>query len=226
MAARKSKLKINHQGVAINADIRTQKLDEKDLIDAPDIIQRDTKSGKLVTRQIYDKATDEPLEDGYGYRYVNEAGEEIPKEDITYFQIVDDEEQEFSLYEPTLGAGRTVTPFTWIPVDTIDEYLIDRTYEIWGEEDMDIVQLYSLAELIRDYGEAPVIDVIFQKSKYKNWGIITPQFFDDSFTMILRITRQKIDPDHHMPRMTEEDLKAATEDDEETPKLEQESPFN
>lgn len=225
MAARKSKLKISHQGVAINADIRTQKLNEKDLVDTPDIIQRDANTGKLVTRQIYNKATGEPLEEGYGYRYVNEDGEEVPKEDINYYQIVDDEEKEFTLYEPTLGGSRTVTPFTWIPIDTIDEYLIERTYEIWGEEDMDILQLHSLAELIRDYGEAPVIDVIFQKSKYKSWGIITPQFFDETFTMILRITRQKIDPEHHMPMLTEDDLATSEAEGEESPRLEQESPF-
>lgn len=224
MAARKNNLKINHQGLAINADIRTRKLNEQDIIDAPKIIRRD-KTGARVTREIYDKATGEPLEEGYGYRFVNTDGEEVPREDIQHYQIIDGREKAFSLYDPTIGGGRTLTPFTWIPIDTIDEYLIDRTYEIWGEDATDIAQLHDLAELIRDYGEAPVIEVILKKSLYKSWGIITPQFFGDTFTMILRITREKIDPDHHMPRLTEEDLEAPAAA-EETPKLQQESPFH
>lgn len=225
MPARKSTLKINKQGVAVNADIRTSKLDSNSVTSTPDIIERDAKSGELVTRQTYNKATGEPLEEGYGYRYVNESGEEVPKEDVKHYQIVDGEEQEFSFYEPTLGGSRTVTPHTWIPVDKIDEYLIDRTYEIWGEEDIDEAQLYELAELIREYGEAPVIEVVFQKSKYKNWGIITPQFFDDSFSMICRITREKIEPEHRMAKLTTEELEEKTDEEEEAPKLEQDSPF-
>lgn len=224
MPHRKSRLKINKQGVAVNADIRTAKLDPDDVVATPDIIQRDAETGLLVTTQTYDKASGDPLEEGYGYRYVNEEGEEVPRENITHYQIKDDEEQAFTLYEPTLGGGRTITPFTWIPVDTIDRYLIERTYEIWGEEDDDVVQLYELAELIRDYGEAPVIEVVFQKAKYNTWGIITPQFFEDTFALILRLTKQKITPEHEMPMLAEADL-AAKRAEEDAPKLEQDSPF-
>ena len=222
MAHRKSRLKINKQGVAVNADIRTAKLDPASVVDSPDIIQRDAETGTLVTNQVYDKATGDPLEEGYGYRYINEEGEEVPREHLEYYQVRDGQEEAFTLHEPTLGAERTVSPFTWIPVGTIDRYLIERTYEIWGEEQEDIVQLHELAELIREYDEAPVIEVVLQKSKYKSWGIITPQFFEDTFALILRITKEKITPEHEMPQLTEEDL---PEDEEAAPTLEQESPF-
>ena len=222
MAYRKSRLKINKQGVAVNADVRTAKLDPEEVVSRPEIVERDAETGTLVTNQVYNKTTDEPLEEGYGYRYINEKGDEVPREDIEFYQVKDGTEERFTLYEPTLGGERTVSPFTWIPVETIDQYLIERTYELWGEEDEDIVQLRALAELITEYDEAPVIEVVLQQSKYKSWGIITPQFFDDTFAIIIRITKQRITPQHEMPILSEADLPAEEED---APKLEQESPF-
>lgn len=227
MAYRKSTLKLTKQGVAINADIRTAKLSAEDVVDTPDVIRRDAESGELVVNQLYDKATDEPLEEGYGYRYVTESGDEVPKENIEYYHVDDGEEKRFTLYDPTFGGERTVSPFTWIPVATVDQYLVDRTYELWGEEDEDVAQLLELAELIRDYEEVPVVEVVFQPSRYKHWGMITPQFFEDEFALIMRITREKIVPEHRMTKVTKEELeeRAAKETDE-SPKLEQESPFS
>ena len=221
MAHRKSQLKLKKQGVAVNADIRTAKLDPEDVTEQPEVIQRDRETGTLITSQVYDKATDEPLEEGYGYRYLNEEGDEVPSENIEYYQIKDGEESKFTLNEPTLGSGRTVSPITWIPVETADQYLVERTYEMWGEESEDVAQLFELATLIRDYDEAPVIEVVLQRSKYKSWGIITPQFFEDAFAMIIRLTKQKIVPAHEMPQLRPEDIP----EDEDTPTLEQESPF-
>lgn len=226
MAHRKTRLKLNHQDLAINADVRTAKLSPENLVDHPDIIRRDERSGSLVVRQIYDKHSGDPLEEGYGYRWVNEDGEEVPKEDIQLFAVEDEEEQPFSKHEPTLGGERTLSAETWIPVAMIDEYLIEKIYELWGEEEEDISQLYELAEHIRDFDEAPVVPFVMQPSMYKSWAIITPFFFEDSFSLILRVTDQKIEPEHQMPLLTEEDLaEIEAKQDEEAPTLEQDSPF-
>lgn len=227
MPHRKTKLKLKHQDLVVNADIRTKKLSPEALEDHPDVVRRDEKTGSLVVRQTYDKATDDPLEDGYGYRWVNEEGDEVPSEDIQEYVVKDGEEQPFSKHEPTLGGGRTVEAIDWIPVAQIDEYLIDRTYELWGEDDADVVQLLELAEHIRDFDQAPVIPVVLQPSRYKDWGIITPVFFEDEFALIIRVTSQKIEPDQRMPMLTEEEYKQAKEEAEreDAPTLEQESPF-
>jgi hypothetical protein len=91
MPARKSRLKLDHQGLAINTDIRTAKLSPEALAEQPEVIRKDQKSGSPVVCQIYDKATGEPLEDGYGwepledgygYRWIDEDGEEVPSEDL------------------------------------------------------------------------------------------------------------------------------------------------
>lgn len=225
MAHRKSRLKLKHQDLAINADIRTAKLSPEDLVDHPETVRRDEQTGNLVVRQLYDKDSGETLEEGYGYRWVNEEGDEVPKEDLQLYAVEDDEEQPFSKHEPTLGSERTVSAETWIPVASIDEYLIDKVYELWGEDDEDVAQLYDLAEHIRDFDEAPVIPFVLQPSVYKSWGIITPFFFEDSFSLIVRVTDQKIESEHEMPVLDPEEITEAKETEEGAPTLEQESPF-
>lgn len=222
--ARKSTLKLEHQGLAINADIRTAKLSADAVEERPEVITRDRKTDNLVINQLYDKATGEPLEEGYGYRYVDEEGNEVPTDDLEYYVVEDDRERRVKKLEPTFGRGRTVTPITWIPIDQINHYLIDRTYEIWGEEDIDVAQLHRLAQHITEFESAPVVPVVLQSSFFKDWGIITPEFYDDEFSMIMRITTEKIEPEHRMPRLTEDDI-AARQAAEAAETIEQETPF-
>lgn len=225
MAHRKSRLKLKHQDLAVNADVRTAKLDAESLEDRPEVVRRDEQTGSLVVRQTYDKATGEPLEEGYGYRWVNEEGEEVPDEDVELYAVEGDEEKPFSRQEPTLGSERTVTADTWIPVATVDKYLTERVYELWGEDDADVAQLHELAEHIRDFDEAPVIPFVLQPAMYRKWGIITPFFFEETFALVVRVTEQKIEPEHEMPVLSADEVETPEAGAEEPPPLEQESPF-
>lgn len=227
MPARKSRLKLEHQGLAINADIRTAKLSPEALTEQPEVLRKDQKSGSPVVRQLYDKATGEPLEEGYGYRWINDDGEEVPSEDLALYVVEDDEERPFSMHEPTIGGSRTVTADTWIPVATIDEYLVENIYEVWGEENVDVLQLINLAEHIREFDEAPVIPFVMRESIYKQWAIVTPYFYEESFALIARVTDHKIAAEHMMPVLTEDEVAEAEEKAkaEQAPKLEQQSPF-
>lgn len=225
MAHRKSRLKLKHQDLSVNVDIRTKKLDPEALEQEPDIIRRDRQSGKLVVRQLYDRESGDPLEEGYGYRWITEEGTEVASEDIALFVIEDDEERAFSKHEPTIGSERTLTAESWIPVATIDEYLVERVYECWGEDEMDVAQLYELATHIRDFDEAPVVPFVMQPSFYKKWGILTPVFYEDSFALLIRVTSRKIDPENRMEQLDPEDVEIPADIDEDAQPLEQESPF-
>lgn len=227
MPHRKSRLKLQHQNLAVNADVRAAKLDPEAIGDRPDIVRRDQRTGGLVVRQLYDKATGDALEEGYGYRWVNEDGEEVPAEDVQLYAVEDDEEQPFSKHEPTVGSDRVLTADTWIPVAQVGEYLVESIYELYGEDDVDVAQLYELAEHIREFDEAPVVPFVLQASMYRQWGVITPFFFEDAFSLIVRVTTQKIEPDHRMPVLSADELEAAREraEAESAPTLEQESPF-
>lgn len=225
MAHRKTRLKLAHQDLRVNSDIRTKKLDPETLEERPEIVRRDRRSGDLVIRQLYDKDTGKPLEDGYGYRWITESGTEVSSDDIGLFVVEDGEERAFSRHEPTVGSERTLTAETWIPVATIDAFLIDRVYEVWGEDDVDEAQLYELATHIRDFDEAPVVPFVLQPSLYKNWGIITPQFYENSFALLIRVTSDRIEPEHRMPERSTEEMAIPEDDTEEAQPLEQESPF-
>lgn len=201
MSHRKSQLKLSHQDLAVNADVRTKKLQPETIEAKPEIVRRDASSGSLVVRRPYDRATGEPLEEGYGHRWVDEDGEEIPGGDIEEYVLRGDEEKQVARHEPTLGEGRSLQAIRWIPVAEVDEYHVEATHEIWGEDDVDVAQLYALAEHIRDFDQAPVVPVVFQPAYHRNWGIITPAFFDGTFSLILRVTNQKIEPEQRMPTL-------------------------
>lgn len=227
MPHRRSRLKLQHQDLAVNADVRAAKLDPDDIGDRPDIVRRDQRSGAIVVRQVYDKSSGAPLDAGYGYRWVTEDGDEVPEADVQLYTVRDDAEQPFSKHDPTVGSDRVLTADTWIPVAQVDEYLVESIYELYGEDDVDVAQLFALAEHIRDFDEAPVVPFVLQASLYRQWGIITPFFFDEEFSVIVRVTTKKIEPDHRMPRLTDTELEAARKraEAEASPTLDQESPF-
>ncbi|PSP50154.1 hypothetical protein BRC75_01705, partial [Halobacteriales archaeon QH_7_69_31] len=60
---------------------------------------------------------------------------------------------------------------------------------------------------------------------YQDWGIITPAFFEESFSIILRVTSRKIEPEERMPKLDAEDVRERI-DEEEGEGLEQETPFD
>ncbi len=226
MAYRKSRLRLRHQDLAINADVRTAKLTPEPVADEPEVVRRDERTGSAVTRELYDKRTGSRLEEGYGYRWVNEAGEEVPSEAVRLYVVEDGEERPFSMHEPTVGDERTLSAETWIPAAAVDEYLVETSYEVWGEERADVAQLYELAVHIRDFDQVPVVPFLLQPSIYLRWGIITPFFFDDSFSLIVRVTDRKIRSERRMPILTPEYFAArGAPEGGGAPHLEQESPF-
>lgn len=195
---RTNTLKLTHAALAINADVRTEKLTPEDVDSGPETVVRDDRTGQRAERVQYDKATGDPLPEGHGYRWVNEDDEIIDDEHVQYYERRDGEERPVSRFEPTLGRGRTLTPERWIPVGRLGEFLVTRTYEMWGEDDADVEQLYELAEYVRRNGEAPVVPVVLRETLTKDWGIVTPQFYDEAFSLIVRVTRARVEPNHHM----------------------------
>lgn len=226
MAYRRSRLKLRHQGLAINADVRAAKLSPEPVADEPEVVRRDARTGSVVTREVYDKQSGDRLEAGYGFRWVNEAGEEVPNDDVELYVVEDGEERPFSMHEPTVGDERTLSAETWIPVAAVDEYLVETTYELWGESRADVAQLYELAVHIRDLDEVPVVPFLVQPSVYRKWGIITPFFFDGSFALIVRVTDRKIRTERRMPVLTPEYYaERGHRSGGEAPPLPQEPPF-
>lgn len=222
MAARKTRLRIDREDLKINALVRTKKIPERDIDDDPEIVRIDAETGQEVNKVVYDKASGEQLEEGYGYRYVNEDGQEVPKGDIEYYQILDEDHREkVEKFEATLGSERTVEPDKWINESEVDEFLVSKVYEMWGEEDEDTEQLYELMNYADETGKVPVIPVVFRKSFHKKWGMLTPYHDGDEFGILMQITTKKLTPEHEMETITPQEMK----EEQNSKTVEQNDPF-
>lgn len=241
--ARKTNLRINRNNFKINCIIRTSKLSSENLTEKPEIVRKDVQSGDSFdemldvekVRRVSEDADDknEGLESATGealprgtttYDYVNEEGEIVPTEDIVRFQVSGvDEPKQVEKHDPTIGSERKIKPIKWVSIDEIDEFHIEKIYEVWGDDDDDSAQLLELAEYIADNGEAPVIEWVYQPTWTKSWAIITPSFEDDQFSIIARITSKKVDAKHEMSMNTEEIREEMGEEVAET--IDQDSPF-
>lgn len=218
--ARTNRLKLRHQGLVVNATIYSEKMTPESVDSRPEIVRRDPE-GRRVEREQYDKATGEPLAEGYGRRWVAEDGEPVEADEIRHYQRLGEDEEEIELHEPTLGRERTLEALDWIPVAELGEFLVDRTYEVWAEDDPDVAQLYDLAEHVRGTGMAPVVPVVLQRSVFRSWGIVTPYFYEDSFSLVMRVTDSRVSPEHEMPVRPD----ATGEEPEEVRTAQQEWPF-
>lgn len=220
---RKNTLKIDHDGIVVNADVRLEKLEGRSFEQRHEIVYREAESGERLERELYDTATGETLEEGYGYRWVTDDGRVVDRDDVEIYEKVDGrEEREVRRHEPTLGRERTLEPEEWVPLGRMSEYLVTRTYEMWAEDAPDVRQLYDLAKSIRTRGEAPVLPVVLNRTIYRSWGVVTPQFYADDFSMIVQVTRERVDPEHRMPRPETAEVEV---EESEVPTIEQEPPF-
>lgn len=221
--ARRSRLRIQRGNLQIHPEVRTEKLTAERIQERPEIHRRGPR-GEPVERVAYDKETGEVLEEGYGFRWVTEEGREVPRDEVMHVEIVDGEAREVEPYTPTMGRSRTVEPVLWVDLDDVDTYLTRETYEMWGETQEDEEQLYELAYYIEAYDEAPVVPFVLRESLYESWAIITPVFHkeDETFSLVLRVTQERIRPRHHMePRRT----RRVEEMAEEAPRARQVAPF-
>lgn len=226
--------------MSINADVRFKKMTDKRPIEqaGPEIVARDADGNlvgivtdddsRLKERFIKDTASDknealEPVEGehlGRGtvtYTHVNENGETVPKEEVSYYQVDPEsgEEEPVEKKDPTIGGGRKLEPQKWIDSSSMEEYLTSKTYEMWGETEEDQAELYELAKYIEEQGEAPMIYWAYQSRWTYMYGIITPEFHEqgDKFSMIVTITGQKVVPEHDMPTMSMEEVQKAHDED-------------
>lgn len=225
MATRKGIIQLTREDLAVTARFETERLEAHDIEAGPEIARWDSETDQPVVRQRYVKETHDdidgepPLPEGTsGYRWVNEDGEEVPKERLTYVQLKPDGEVEGVEKRPTTVLKDEVLPVEkWVDRDVVDRFLVESTYEVWGREAGDEVELQKLAEYIEEAGETPMFVWMLQPEFFKTWGILVPQFDegDQSFSLFVKTTRKRMDPEHEMPIMSVEeveDIRAAAEE--------------
>lgn len=183
----------------MNADVRTRKLRPEGIVERPEPGRRGSSKGSGVIHESPESVADATPEGGYGSRWNDERDDEAASEDVDERVEEEASDRADGDRESAIGGGRTLEAVRWVPVAEVDEYLIDEIYEIWAEEGADVAQLFELAKHVRDHDEAPVVPVDLRAATRRAWGIITPTFFDGTFSLILRTTGRKVEPRARMP---------------------------
>lgn len=224
MAPRQGILKLSRDDLAVVAYFETERLEPQTIEDQPEIARWDPVSDQPVVRQRYVKAAHEDIdgepalpEGTTGYRWVNEDGDEVPSERLTYVQRTSDGSvEEVSKRPSTVLKDEPLPVEQWVDLDRVGSFLPKATYEIWGREAADEADLQNLAEYIDREGKTPMVVWMLQPAFLKSWGLIVPRFDEESerFSLIVQVTRKTIEPDHTMPIMAAEEVEAALAESE------------
>lgn len=211
MATRKGILKLSHEGLAVVAEFETERLEAENIENPPDIARWDAETDQPVVRQRYVKEAHDDIEGEpalpkgtVGYRWVNEDGEEVPRERLTYVQRRPDGEVEEVSKRPTTVLKDEPLPVeTWVALEDVSSFLVESTYELWGREAEDEAELQRLAEHIQEEGETPMVVWMLQPAYLKSWGVLEPRFDEDeeAFSIVVKVTQKRIETEHEMPLM-------------------------
>lgn len=216
MATRKGIIKLAREDIAILANFETERLEATNIEAPPDIARWDPETEQPVVRQRYVKPEHEEIDDEpalpegtVGYRWVNEDGDVVPTERLTYVQRTPDGDVRTVDKRPTTVLTDEALPVEkWVPLEDVDTFLVDATYEIWGREPEDEAELQKLAEYVESAGETPMFVWLLQPAFLKSWGLLVPEFDDDRdrFSLVVKVTQKKIEPEHTMPVLEAEEV--------------------
>lgn len=224
MATRKGIIQVAHEDLAVTAHFETERMEAHEIDEAPEVVRWDREADQPVIRQRYAKETHDDLEDEsalpsgtVGYRYVNEDGEPVPKERQVFVQRTPEGEvQQVEKRASTVLKGEVVPVEQWVDLDRVDSFLVESTYELWGQDAADEAALQELAEWVDEHGETPMVVWMLQPDFYKTWGILVPWFDDDreAFTILVKTVRKTVEPEHEMEVLSSgevEDLREQAE---------------
>lgn len=225
MATRNGILKLSREELAVVAAFETERLEAQNIENPPDIARWDAETDQPVVRQRYVKEAHDDIQGEpalpkgtVGYRWVNEDGDVVPTERLTYVQRKPDGEvEEVSKRPTTVKKGEPVPVEQWVPREAVGSFLVDSTYELWGQAAEDEADLQQLARYIEDEGETPMLVWLLQPAFLKSWGILDPQFDEDEerFSIVVKVTQKEIEPEHTMPLLEESEVESLLEEAEE-----------
>ena len=187
-------------GVPVKAHVKIGKLNPEDIIGVPEIVMEDRDGNKLDWVSI-DNATGKVIGEGlkegqskYKRVLMNPKGQIIPKSEVQYKQRVGEKMKEVSPFESNIGKNKELKIEKIMPKEEINKYLIESTYQLVGQSDENDDELYSVAKDLFDKGMVGIVPIVFREGFKKQFGVITPIFHKDRFSVIVRITRARIEP--------------------------------
>ena len=186
--------------VPVSANIKIARLKPEDVTGTPEIVMKDTK-GNMVEWQSLDRATGELIGKGIPLGspkiqkvLMNDKGDQIPRDQLVYWQKKGEKLEKISPFEANIGKDRPLKITKTLPKEQTDEYLVDSTYQMVGKTQADDEGLYAIAKHLYDNGLIGVAPITLRSGFKKHWGLITPHLSKDKFSVIVRLTRAKIEP--------------------------------
>jgi hypothetical protein len=169
-----AELKYSDENLTINIPIRYAKMDSKEIDKALKIIAKSKTTGKVVQYKTLGETRK---------AWVDDEGREYPKEDVEYYQELDNGElipvREFE-------RTKTIEVIKLIPLSKLDDYLIESEYEVWT--DKNIIGLLRFAKYLSEKDAMAVSKITFGGFK-EYYALIYPIFRQEGFVLVMALTR-------------------------------------
>jgi hypothetical protein len=135
----------------------------------------------------------ESKSNSYKWAWQDSEGKEYPDNVVHHYEVTDNGEVEVSELERTKELVITKT----IPLNQVENFLIESQYEIWT--DQNIPGLYALAEELAKKDLAAVSRLSFGKGFTEYHAIIYPIKEDGKFLLTMILTKMRKHYKHWMP---------------------------
>ena len=176
----KANLVVQTEEFSVNVPIRYQKITSQTIDEAMNIIKKSRSLDVAVERKLLGE---------YHYGFVTDDGQEVEKEDLVYYQVIDGKGREVQQFERTKDFEVT----NFIPKEKLWNYLLENFYEIWSEKN----GLWLLAEYLHKQKKLAVCShIVLRKSFKEYYGLLFPVVLEDKYTLVMVLTRMNLQYEH------------------------------
>lgn len=169
----KAKLIFEADGVNVETDVRYAKMDSREIDEALKIVAKCRTSGKVVEYKSVGE---------YRKAWLTAEGEEIPRSDVEFYQEIGDELVSVEPFERT----KTIIIEKLIALSKLDEFLIEKEYEVWGDN---ISALHKVAEWLSKNDKLAIAKFSFGRGFKEYYALIYPVIRDSEFVLVMALTR-------------------------------------
>ena len=168
---------------SVNVPIRYQKITSQAIDEAMNIVTKSKSLGVEVNRKLLGE---------YHYGFVTDEGQEVPDDDVGYYQVIDGEERAVEKFPKT----KTFEISNFVAREKLWNFLLENFYEVWSEKN----GLWLLADYLQRQGKLAVCShVVLRKSFKEYYGLFFPVVIGDEYTLIMALTRMNLQYEHLRP---------------------------
>jgi hypothetical protein len=180
----------------INAEVKSKKVSAENLVPRPVILRKH--NGMTVEKKRFTSDGKELTRDGkrpsFHYEYVREDGVKVPKNEVQYFQILEDGEKQVSKFKRT----KEIKIVKEVPAASVDNFLVASVYELFHTDEDEVAKLYEEAERYFKEDLAGICLFSWGNGFLQYYGIVAPVMKDGKFVWVMKLTQTKVQYQHLM----------------------------